>query len=98
VSKGKAGRAETVHIPYAHISRLDFKSNAYSKAMKIIEKTNPTEAVQAAAEPNSVHCKHHRANSFVKADPRVFSSNELDSLINHALGQFHLLIRLFVQL
>ncbi|KAJ7309501.1 hypothetical protein DFH08DRAFT_823439 [Mycena albidolilacea] len=54
-SKGKAGRAET--------------SNAYAKAMKIVKKTNPTEAAQVAAEPNSVRRKHRRANSFVEADP-----------------------------
>jgi hypothetical protein len=37
--------------------------------MKIVEKTNPTEAVQVAAEPNPIRCKHHRTNSFVEADP-----------------------------
>jgi hypothetical protein len=37
--------------------------------MKIVEKTNPTEAAQVAAEPNSVRRRHRRANSFIKADP-----------------------------
>jgi hypothetical protein len=67
--KGKAGRAETVHIPYARVSHLDFQSNAYAKAMKIVEKTNPTEAAQVAAKPNSVCRKCRCANSFIEADP-----------------------------
>jgi hypothetical protein len=37
--------------------------------MKIVEKTNPAEAAQVAAEPNSVRRKRRRANSFVEADP-----------------------------
>jgi hypothetical protein len=36
--------------------------------MKIMEKTNPTEAMQVAAEPNSIRCKRCRANLFVEAD------------------------------
>jgi hypothetical protein len=37
--------------------------------MKIVEKTNPTEAAQVAAEPNSICRKCCRANSFIEADP-----------------------------
>jgi hypothetical protein len=37
--------------------------------MEIVEKTNPTEAVQVAAEPNSIRRKRCHANSFVEADP-----------------------------
>ncbi|KAJ7302591.1 hypothetical protein DFH08DRAFT_977716 [Mycena albidolilacea] len=45
------------------------KAGRAETAMKIVEKTNPTEATQVAAEPNSVRCKRRRANSFVEADP-----------------------------